>query len=327
MNSCFDEGDSYILLTGGTGFFGRSIIRFLEGSHAATGNIKVCLMSRNPETFIKAHPEFKGLSWLELHKGDILEPSTFPEGVEYTHILHAATDSTLGPELEPLERYNQIVDGTRNLLNFAVEKKVPRFLLTSSGGVYGQQPLEMKEISEEYCGMPDPTMPNNVYGVAKRCAEHLCALYQQKFGIQIVIARCFAFVGRDLPLEVHFAIGNFIRDALWRHEIVVNGDGESVRSYMDQHDLAEWLITLLYRGRGGCSYNVGSNQPIKIKDLACLVRDIVSPNKEVRIIGSPLLNGKSSIYIPDISRAKAEMNLKVTVPLADAIFKASEAHR
>ena len=165
----------------------------------------------------------------------------------FTHVLHAAADSTLGPQRSPLQRYDQIVDGTRNLLDFAVACGVQRFLLTSSGGVYGPQPEDMAKIPEDWLGMPDPLNPANAYGVGKRAAEHLCALYHATHGIDTVIARCFAFVGEDLPLDVHFAIGNFIRDALWAEEIIVGGDGTPLRSYLDQRDLAQWLFDLASR--------------------------------------------------------------------------------
>jgi dTDP-glucose 4,6-dehydratase len=226
-------------------------------------------------------------------------------------VLHAATDSTLGPQLRSLERYNQIVDGTRNLLDYAAANGVHRFLLTSSGGVYGPQPSQMEKIAESYHGMPDPLNSTNAYSVAKRCAEHLCALYQERFGIEVVIARCFAFLGRDLPLGVHFAIGNFIRDALQKSEVIVNGDGTPVRSYMDQRDLAEWLCTLLKHGAAGQAYNVGSEVTVTIRELAHLVRDILAPAKPVRLLGVPDAHNTRNRYVPSIYKAQSEFGLRL----------------
>jgi len=298
-----------LLLTGGTGFFGKSLLRHWT-SQAELGLPvpQVCILSRSPEAFLNSCPEFRAQAWISFSQGDVLTPDSLPSG-DFTHILHAATDSTMGPKLSPLERYHQIVDGTRNLLDYAVTHQVRRFLLTSSGGVYGPQPETMAQIPESYTGMPDPLQAQHAYSVAKRCAEHLCALYQDRYGLETVVARCFAFVGRDLPLDVHFAIGNFILDALTQPDITVAGDGTPIRSYMDQRDLAHWLNKLLHSGQAGQAYNVGSDRAITIRDLAHLVRDTLAPKKSVRIIGQTSEHNFRNRYVPSVQKARSELGL------------------
>jgi UDP-glucuronate decarboxylase len=314
--------DQKWLVTGGTGFFGRALLRhWIAEAALGVRPPAITVLTRSPEYFLKRHPEFFGHEWLRFTQGDILEPLKIDASQFFTHVLHAATDSTLGPQLRPLERYQQIVDGTRNTLNFAVQCGASRFLLTSSGGVYGSQPQDMEKIPETYNGMPDPLRPEQTYSVAKRVAEHLCALYQEQYGIETVIARCFTFVGQDLPLDVHFAIGNFIRDALKRSEIVVNGDGAPVRSYMDQRDLAIWLTEIMQRGHPGFAYNVGSDQAISIARLAYLVRDTLSPGLSVRISGNPSRSHTRNCYIPSIEKAQTELNLILRYPLTDALLE------
>ena len=310
----------HILLTGGTGFFGRALLRtWIDEAKVEDKKTQVCVLSRNPESFLKNYPEFKSQSWLSFHQGDILNKYSLPKKGEFSHILHAATESTLGPLLSPLNRYLQIVDGTRNMLDYAVTNRISRFLLTSSGGVYGSQPEGMKEIPEYYNGMPNPLYSENAYSVAKRCAEHICSLYRENFGLQIVIARCFTFVGKDLPLNAHFAIGNFIRDALYGTEILVNGDGSPVRTYLDQRDLAHWLLKILYCGKDGEAYNVGSDYHITIKELAYLVRDTIAPEKKVRITSRIKKNENRNRYIPNIFKAREELKLEVKYKLKEAI--------
>jgi dTDP-glucose 4,6-dehydratase len=312
-----------LLLTGGTGFFGRALLRQLEALRCTSGRLpfgQITVVTRSPENFRSEYPSIANLSWLSLHEGDILVPSSLPQKQSYQYILHAASDATDADRLTPLQSYRQIVDGTENMLKFAAYSGVQRFLLTSSGGAYGPQPWDMKTIPETYNGMPDPLNLSNAYGVAKRQAEHLCAQYGHKHGIETVIARCFAFVGEDLPRDAHFAIGNFIRDAIERPEITVNGNGSPIRSYMHQSDLAHWLLTLLQRGASGNAYNVGSDEAISIADLARLVRDIVSPEKQVHVKSNLLAdNVFRNRYVPDISKAKMDLGLEITVPLADAI--------
>lgn len=312
-----------LFLTGGTGFFGRSILRRIAAATQRTGYAppKVTVLTRSPASFLARYPEFSGLAWLTFHAGDILSGlSAFPKDGKFTHVLHAAADSTLGPQMAPLDRFDQIVTGTRSVLDFAVRVGAKRFLLTSSGGVYGTQPATLERIPESYLGMPDPLSADNAYSVSKRQAEHLCALYSEKHGLVTVVARCFAFVGPDLPLNAHFAIGNFIRDALDRPEIIVNGNGTPLRSYLYQDDLADWLLTLLEKGKPAQAYNVGSDEAISIAELAHLVRDLIAPGKTVRLRG--IAGADTTVrnrYVPDIDKARSELGLQVTTPLADAI--------
>ena len=317
-----------ILLTGGTGFFGRALLRHWLAQAAAGQTVpQVRVLSRDQAGFLRRWPVFADQSWLAFHAGDIQQPASLPRGERFTHILHAATDSTLGPRLSPLERFSQILDGTRNLLDHAVATGARRFLLTSSGAVYGPQPPDLATLPEDFTGSPALANPANAYGLGKRAAEHLCALYQDAHGIETVIARCFAFVGPDLPLDVHFAIGNFIRDALTQEVITVAGDGTPLRTYLDQADLAHWLVTLLEQGELGEAYNVGSDEVISIASLAHLVRDLLAPEKSVRILGKKADTQGRNRYVPDISKAQQQLGLQVSIPLGESIRRTGVAYR
>lgn len=317
----------HLFVTGGTGFFGKALLRhWKNGGELGHGSgMHVTLLSRDPLAFEKKYGDLLAGLNVGLHQGDMMNPSSLPNDPSITHVLHAATDSTLGPKLKPLDRYDQIVDGTRHMLDFAVKHQVRRLLLTSSGGVYGVQPPAMEQMTEDYLGMPDPMLPSSAYSLGKRVAEHLCALYQENFGLETVVARCFAFVGPDLPLDVHFAIGNFIRDALHNDEIVVGGDGTPVRSYLYQDDLASWLMAMLQKGQAGRVYNLGSDEAITIAELAYLVRDLVAPNKPVRIMNQPDPTHKKNRYVPCVARAKTELGLTVRVGLKQAILETVKA--
>ena len=316
----FDSG-AHVFLTGGTGFFGLSLLRHWQAMGARAPRLTV--LSRDPTRFKARYPDLGALA--EWVTGDVLNPTSMPLGQRFSHVLHAAADSTLGPKLCPLDRYTQIVDGTRNVLNLAVATGAKRFLFTSSGGVYGSQPQDLPLIEESYNGMADPLNAQNAYSVAKRSAEHLCVLYRERHGIEPIIARCFAFVGRDLPFNAHFAIGNFIRDAIAAKQITVLGDGSPVRSYMDQRDLAIWLCTLLGNGQAGQAYNVGSDVAISIRDLAYLIRGTLAPEKEVRIMGTTEPKNYRNLYVPSIEKMRNAFGLSMRFSLVESI-KESAAH-
>jgi len=323
--------NSSLFITGGTGFFGRSLLRrMLEISrHIDLKDGAVTVLARNPDAFLNSYPEFSKENWLRFRKGDILQSleKISNEGLKYSHVLHAAADSTLGPKMGSLERFDQIVTGTRNILDFATQVEAKKFLLTSSGGVYGALPPHLESFPESYMGMANPLEASNSYSVAKRLAEHLCSLYAEKYGLEVVVARCFAFVGPDLPLDVHFAIGNFIRDALNGNSIVINGNGSPIRSYLYQDDLADWLIALIECGVPGNAYNVGSDQTISILDLANLVKSTLSENVsiDVRDLSGSTVDIRNR-YIPNIEKIKQELKMEITVPLKKAIELTAQRH-
>src|SRR5690606_5402235 len=129
-------------------------------------------------------------------------------------------------------------------------------LMLSSGAVYGKLRAEIMQVSEGYVGGPDLLEPYYTYSESKRMAELLCAIYARQSGIRIPVARLFAFVGPRLPLDAHFAVGNFIRDALAGNTIKVNGDGAAIRSYLYAAEMTVWLLAVLMKGQSARAYNV-----------------------------------------------------------------------
>ncbi len=303
-----------IFLTGGTGFFGRWLLAVLARAQRDF-QIGVTVLTRDPEQFRKRCPDLAAQRFIKLIRGDV-RAFEFPEG-RFSHIIHAATDTSVAADADATILMESIVDGAKRVLKFAEHANVKRFLYISSGAVYGVQPVDMALLSESYRGACDPLDPRSAYGQAKRMAEQLCACAMARGGPEIVIARAFAFVGPGLPLDAHFAIGNFIRDAVAGGEIVISGDGSPLRSYLYAADLAAWLFTLLARGEAGTAYNVGSDKTISIASLAHAVALLAPQQGNVKIMGEDN-GGPRSRYAPSIDRARS-LGLDVWTPLEEAI--------
>jgi dTDP-glucose 4,6-dehydratase/UDP-glucose 4-epimerase len=305
---------SRLFLTGGTGWFGRNLLETVAHANALLGTgIEVVVLSRDPARFAKAAPHLAGAPGMALHAGDVRDFS-FPSG-HFSHVLHAATTSAQETSAgePPLAKFDTLVGGTRRVLDFARACGASNLLFTSSG-VAGAQPPDGGPIREDYPGAPATTDPATALGQGKRAAEFLCSCYGEQYGWNTSIARCFSFVGPYMPLDLHYAIGNFIGAALSNRPIVVKGDGSPVRSYLYTGDLVVWLLTLLAREGRPRIYNVGSDQGISIGALAGLVRDALNPALEVRILGQAGLsigNPLRSFYVPNIDRARAELALEV----------------
>jgi dTDP-glucose 4,6-dehydratase len=293
----------HLLLTGGTGFFGLWLLAVLHRLNQQGVGVEVTVVSRNPTRFLGAHPHYRDYAWLRWQAGDVRELQEIP-GWPVDLILHAAADTSAAAHTRPLEIFDTIVSGARRVFDLAVRSNARRVLLTGSGAQYGA--LRAGEaVTENYVGACVSNSPASAYGEAKRAQETLAAIYAQHHGLEAVMTRCFAFAGPGLPLDGHFAIGNFVRDALGADAIVLNSAGEAVRSYLHGADLAAWLLFLLVKGNAGEAYNVGSDQAISVADLAMRVAQRLAPRKPVRILGQAGAPGGRSWYVPNIGKAQS----------------------
>jgi dTDP-glucose 4,6-dehydratase len=278
------------------------------------------VLSRNWQAFRRKAPHLADHAAIASHTGDVRDYE-FPPGT-FSHVIHAATDAdTKRIAEDPLLTLDTITAGTRRTLEFARHCGAARFLLVSSGAVYGRQPSDLTHVPEDYPGAPDPTSRASAYGEGKRLAEHLGVLFAQDRGMAVTIARGFAFVGPYLPLDGTFAIGNFIRDALRGGPIVVQGDGTPYRSYLYAADLAIWLWKILFQGRTCRPYNVGSEESISIAELAQQVAAAFQPPCQVKVMQRPDPSAVVQRYVPCARRAVQELGLEAWTPLSKAIQK------
>jgi dTDP-glucose 4,6-dehydratase len=311
-----------ILLTGGTGFFGKWFLHsFLALRNAHGLDVGLTVLSRDPQRFLRDCPEFSGQDGFDFIAGDI-RSFALPTGKTFDFVIHGATAASAKLEQDdPGEMYSVITDGMRHMLEIAQRCGVTRLLFISSGAVYGVQPPGLTHVPETYDGSPV-----TAYGKGKKISEQLC-LEASSNRFECVIARPFAFVGPYLPLDTHFAIGNFIRDALAGQPIVIQGDGRPLRSYLYAADLGVWLWTILLSGKSGAIYNVGSPEAISIASLAHLVSDVSSTHPDVVVKGISDEKTPLPQYVPDVRLAGDALGLHVTMHLKTAIQRTLNFHQ
>lgn len=316
-----------IFITGGTGFFGRWFLESFAWANERFGlNASITVLTRNPDAFKKkalhlaTHPAIKFIV------GDVRD-FDFPEDT-FDYIIHAAATSAVATfnNEDPLIKFDTIVEGTRHVLEFAVHCGAKKILYTSSGAMYGKQPSDMTHIPEDYTGAPDSTDINSVWGESKRVAEILCVYYAKKYGVEIKIARCFSFVGPHLPLDIHYAVGNFIRDGIAGGPIRINGDGTPYRSYLYASDLMVWLWTILSKGVSCRAYNVGSENSMTIGEVAEIVANVFKDPIDVIVEKVPVAGVAPSRYVPSTQRAQSELALRQTVDFKDAVRRTIRYH-
>jgi dTDP-glucose 4,6-dehydratase len=323
-----------LFVTGGTGFFGTWLLESLARAVDLLGTrIEACVLTRRPEAFSSQNPQLVNHPAIRLHAGDVRD-FAFPSG-RFTHLIHAAFPSG-APPADPDETVSLVVHGTERTLEFAERAGIKHMLFISSGAVYGRSNVGRLTQADRRAVANDRTAiglgrdvdtnrrlafgdARTAYATGKQIAEALCRVQSARTGMSLKIARCFAFVGPRLPLDAHFAIGNFIRDALSGGPIRIRGDGTTVRSYLYAADLALWLWTMLASDRTEQVFNVGSPEPVTTAELARVVAREVAPG--VEIVQESRAQSRTIVdrYVPDVTSARICLDLVPRIRLADAI--------
>ncbi len=308
-----------LLLTGATGFIGTLLLESVAHARARAGvDVGVVALVRNLDRLHVRRPWTRTAAWLEIVQGDA-RSFAVPAGTLDLAIHAASTGSPAELAADPAGIAHLVVEGSRHVRDVAGAAGARRLLHLSSGSVYGPHHAPAPPIVEEDQGQPQGSDRASRLARAKREAEQALLAPGASDALDIVIARGFALCGPWLPTDYAFAFGNFVGAAVRGEPIRVSGDGTPVRSYLYASDLIVWLWTLLLRGRHARPYNVGSEHPISIGDLARRVA--AQCGGAVEMGASPVSGTAADWYVPSTARARTELGLRETVPIGPAIAR------
>lgn len=313
-----------LFMTGGTGFVGKWLLATLQmAQQQHRFSCETIILSRDPARFRDHAAWLANGPGVTLVQGDVTD-FDFPAG-EFHAVIHAAAD--VAANLPPIQTFDACLSGTRRVLEFATAAGACDFLLVSSGAVYGQQPASMLAIPETYTGAPDTLSARAGYGQGKRAAEWLANAWAEEHSLRVVTARLFAFMGPGMPLDAHFAAGNFVRAALAGEPIIIEGDGKPLRTYLHACDMAGWLWNILLRGESGYAYNVGGEEVISIAQLARRACSQLGSAAPVEIRGREANGLGATRYVPDVTKARNALGLRQTLSLNETLVRCAEWYR
>lgn len=317
-----------VLVTGGTGFVGTWLAQTVAClNDAFEFKMRLILMATHPEVLHQTAPHLARRVDIRLLEQDVRNLSEIPGEVQF--IVHAAgtPDSRFHASnpIRTLETY-----GMGSHAVYAAASRLPelrKILHLSSGLVYGHQGQEGGAIHERMFSGFNPSVPGAVYAEAHRAAEAISAAFRSQSGLPVTLARLFTFLGPFQLLDRPWAVNNFMRDALRGGPIRVQGDGETVRSFMYGADLAAWLLGLLAAGRNGVAYNVGSPEGIQLKELAHKIAGLVSPRPVVELNTLPQAHIPRTAWVPDVTLIRNELQVTLTHDLDGALQRTLEWNR
>ena len=306
-----------LLVIGGTGFFGKSILDSFRRGLLNNWKIdKVFILSRSAREFEKIYPDLISKN-IELITGDISSIKELPKA---DFVIYAAGSANFRKYLFGDDESNQAINGVINYCKIAqISHKNSKIIFCSSGAVYGSQSTNLKGFKEDMALEEDVLNHKDKknYALYKRKAE-LYFKQLAKKNLNVSVARCFSFNGDYLPINKNYAIASFLSNGLKGEPIYIEAKGLTYRSYMHSDDLVEWLITIAENANRTCPiYNVGSDHEIEIRELANIIAKKFNTKAYQSNITSNTIIDR---YIPCVEKARNELKLDLKYSFKDTIF-------
>jgi len=323
-NSLLNLKNQKITITGASGFVGSWLlhsIQYLNESHKF--NIQVCAVIKKKSEFDLNKPHLSNFSWLKIISEDVRRITELPKDTNYVIHLAGTPDNRIHSS-DPWQVADTIVNGTARILEISsLLPSLKKFLNLSSGLVYGRHGINVGKIAENSICNIDCSKISSTYAEAKRMSEVYTNIYRSQYRIPVVNLRPFAFIGPYQLLDRPWAINNFIRDAIKGGPIRILGDQQTIRSYMYPSDMAFWILNALANASDGTTFNLGSPEGRNLRQVAEeITRNFSNPISIHSAINS---NGQeASCLVPDISYAKTNLGLDVSVSFEQAIKKTVE---
>lgn len=315
-----------IIVTGGAGFIGSHLVeRLLHKGHEvwtlddlSTGNRQYLssILDHERHTFVHGSTEERKTVKRILSNCDAVYHLAAVLGVKNT-------------VENPLKVIEGNLNGTRNILEEAYANKA-KVILASTSEVYGKNDaLPFHENSNRVLG--PPSVHRWCYATAKAIDEHLGFAYAEK-GLPVTVVRYFnAYGPRQTASDYGGVISKFMRAALHDKPLQVHGDGQQTRCFTYIDDTVSGTIAMLHPKANGMAFNIGSDQPISIYELASKVVQLACSSSSIEHIPYEKVYGRGfedmRMRIPDLTRARTLLNWNPSIDLTTGLHKTMEWFR
>lgn len=309
-----------ILVTGGAGFIGSHLCEALldQGDHVTClDNLSTGRLDNVTHLLKRGGFEFR--------EGSILDAGTVdPLVAAADHIYHLG--AAVGVKLifeRPVHTVTTNVAGTEIVLQAAVRHRRKVFIASTSE-VYGKDtPRPDRQFSET----DDIVLGSSIrwcYASSKALDEYLARAYGLEQRLEVVIGRFFNTVGPRQSGAYGMVVPRFVRQVLTGHPLTVYGDGRQVRTFTWVADTVRATIGLMnHPAAVGETFNIGSEEPVTINDLAARVQQIAGRTVETQHVPYEQVYGPgfedTRYRVPDIRKLKTLLGYRPTKRLDDIL--------
>lgn len=315
--------NSTIMITGATGLIGSQLLlSVLLANELYNANIKVLACVRNLQ---KAEKMFSNVITdnLKFVVQDIIEPLKIEDNVDF--IIHTANSTSSKDFVEyPVETITSIVLGTKNILDFAKDKKAKSVVYLSSMEVFGKTDFQAeKPLTESDYGYIDLAEVRSSYPEGKRLAENLCVAYAKEYDVPVKIARLVQTIGANVSYSDNRVFSQFARNIAENKDIILHTKGETIRSYCYVTDAITGILAIAEKGKNAFVYNIANPETVcSIKEMA----EMLCEKYPASNLKFELENDENKYYLPklktvlDITRL-SDLNWKPKVSLEEMYEK------
>ena len=273
-----------VLVTGGSGFIGRNIVRTLKERGETVGTLDLSQKSPGSDYHFTC----------DVRNSKKVEKAL--KGVDLVFHLAAVTSP---PEFENLmgAGFEVNVMGTYNILAASHTNKVKRVVLASSSSIYGDIP---KAASEDK--LPETYM--NFYPLSKRINEQTASLFKN-YEVETVKLRFFNTygIGENTKGSYSSVIWKFIESIRKGQKPVIFGDGKQSRDFVYVKDVARGSVQASEKGKAGESYNIGSGRSVDFNSIFSIVKREMGYEGEAEYVKNPL-KSYQQFTLADISKSR-----------------------
>lgn len=304
-----------ILVTGGAGFIGSQLVsKLLSDNNSQVSVVDNFNDFYSPQSKRENIGSFIGNADFSLFETDICDPAGLREVFEnrqFDSIIHLAARAGVRPSLEAPGLYAETnISGTLNLLEYAREFEVPKFVFGSSSSVYGER--SKIPFSEG----DDINHPISPYAATKVAGEALCHTFSHLYGINTVCLRFFTVYGaRQRP---DLAIHKFARLMKEEKPIPVFGDGTTRRDYTYIDDIVQGICAAVNYDKTQYEiFNLGESKTVELRELISLLEESLGTKADIKRL--PEQPGDVPLTCADISKARDLLGYDPKVQIEEGI--------